>query len=76
MPSRVDLYDELVPILDTTRTGIRYHSLEKGRRIIIRALSGCENRHHPVSSDDHMAEWVDTVRIRALACILEFDLKR
>lgn len=29
-----------------------------------------------ISTDDHMAEWVDTVRIRALACILEFDLKR
>src|SRR6202040_4132080 len=27
-----------------------------------------------ISFDDHMAEWVDTVRIRALACILEFDL--
>jgi hypothetical protein len=43
---------------------------------MIRALSGWEYRHHPVSFDDHMAEWVDTLRIRALACILEFDLKR
>lgn len=40
MPSRVDLDDEFVLVLDTTQTRISNHCLEKGRRIATQALSG------------------------------------
>jgi hypothetical protein len=58
MPRCVCLYDEPDLILDTARARVGHHHFEERCGAFVGALSGCEDRHHPVIGDYHVAERV------------------
>src|ERR1700747_3219790 len=76
MPRCVYLYDEPDLILDTARARVGHHRFEERSDVFVGSLSGCEDRHHPVIGDYHVAERVDAVSVHALASIFQFDMKR